>query len=515
MGETILDNKRIAKNTVMLYVRMFLVMGVSLFTSREVLRILGVEDFGVYNIVGGIIVLFSFLNNAMVGATQRFLNFELGRNNQIQASRVFSMSVNVHALVALVVLIGGETIGLWFFNTCLNIPVDRKYAAEWVYQFSILAAVVNIMRAPYNACIIAYERMSSFAYISIMEVVLKLLIVYLLLWFAVDKLILYACLTCIVAVIIGLCFYIVCLKNFSISHYRWLWDKVLFKQLLNFSGWSLLGNIANLATFQGVAIIQNMFCGVLINAAMGIANQVNAAIYSFVSNFQLAFNPQIVKSYAAQKRDYFTILIFRTSRYSFLLLLLISVPIVTYCDEILSFWLDDVPEHTVSFCRLIIYCSLVDCIAAPLWMGVYASGKIQKYQIWVAAVLLLNVPFSYLVLLWGFSAEATIMVRMVLNVILFFFRLFYLKFVVTFSVRSYMKQVLLPCFYVCMLILFFMMFLAYCERYYFINSCVQILASFIISACVIYMIGFCSYEKKMLRQFVADKLLKIASNGKG
>ena len=261
MGETILDNKRIAKNTVMLYVRMFLVMGVSLFTSREVLRILGVEDFGVYNIVGGIIVLFSFLNNAMVGATQRFLNFELGRNNQIQASRVFSMSVNVHALVALVVLIGGETIGLWFFNTCLNIPVDRKYAAEWVYQFSILAAVVNIMRAPYNACIIAYERMSSFAYISIMEVVLKLLIVYLLLWFAVDKLILYACLTCIVAVIIGLCFYIVCLKNFSISHYRWLWDKVYLNRFCIFVVWGFWEIFANWRLFKGVVLVKIRFWG--------------------------------------------------------------------------------------------------------------------------------------------------------------------------------------------------------------------------------------------------------------
>lgn len=508
MGETTLDNKRIAKNTVMLYIRMFLVMGISLFTSREVLRILGVEDFGVYNIVGSIIVFFSFLNNAMVSATQRFLNFELGRNNQEQALRVFSMSVNVHALVALVVLIGGETIGLWFFDTYLNIPVDRKNAAGWVYHFSILATVVNIMRAPYNACIIAYERMSSFAYISIIEVILKLLIVYILLGFTIDKLVLYACLTCIVAVIISLCFYFVCLKNFSISHYKWFWDRVLFKRFLSFSGWSLFGNMANLGAFQGVSIIQNMFCGVLINAAMGIANQVNAAIYSFVSNFQLAFNPQIVKSYAAREWNSFTILIFRTSRYSFLLLLLISVPILTYCSEILAFWLGNVPEHAVPFCRLIIYCSLIDCIAAPLWMGVYASGKIQKYQIRVGSILLLNVPFSYLVLLWGFSVESTIVVRIVLNSILFFFRLFYLKSIMEFSVRAYAKQVLLPCIYVCMLILPFIGLLTYCGIHYAINLYIQVLVSFVITTCVIYAIGIHSHEKKILKHFVMDKLLK-------
>ncbi|MBW9199786.1 lipopolysaccharide biosynthesis protein [Bacteroidales bacterium SW299] len=508
MKEPILDNRRIAKNTVMLYFRMFLVMGVSLFTSREVLRILGVEDLGVYNIVGGIIVLFSFLNNAMVSATQRFLNFELGRNNQEQASRVFSMSVNVHALIALAVLVGGETIGLWFFNTYLNIPIDRRYAAGWVYQFSILAAVVNIMRAPYNACIITYERMSSFAYISIIEVILKLLIVYLLLLSVIDKLILYACLTCLVSVVISLCFYLVCLKRFSISHYKWFWDKLLFKRFLNFSGWSLFGNIANLGAFQGVSIIQNIFCGVLINAAMGIANQVNGAIYSFVSNFQLAFNPQIVKSYAACRWDYCTGLIFKTSRYSFLLLLLIAVPIVTYCDEVLAFWLDSVPEHSVSFCKLIIYSSLIDCIAAPLWMGVYASGQIEKYQIGVGFILLLNIPFSYLVLLWGFSAEATIVVRIVLNVVLFFFRLFYLKSVMKFSIRSYMKQVLLPCFSVCILILVLVGLWIYCGKHYTINLYLQLLISFIVSAWAIYAIGIHSYEKKIVRQFVVDKLLK-------
>lgn len=514
MEEAILDNKRIAKNTLLLYIRMFLIMGISLFTSREILRILGVEDFGIYNIVGGIIVLFSFLNNAMISATQRFLNFELGRKDLRKASRIFSMSVNVHALVAVIVLIGGETIGLWFFNTYLNIPDDRLLAAKWVYQFSILAAIINIMRAPYNACIIAYEKMSSFAYISIVEVVLKLAIVYLLLVFTIDKLILYAILTSVVAFVIGACFYVVCIRTFPICRYKRFWDKLLFKRFMNFSGWSLFGNIANLGALQGMAIIQNMFCGVLINAAMGLANQVNAAVYSFVSNFQLAFNPQIVKSYAAREWNYCTTLIFRTSRYSFYLLLLIAVPIITYCGEILTIWLGSVPEHAVSFCRLVIYCSLIDCVAAPLWMGVYASGRIQKYQLWVGCILLLNIPFSYLTLACGLEAEATIVVRIIINGILFLFRLLYLKSVIAISLRSYLKKVLLPCLYVSILTLLLTGLLIYCGRCYAVNTYVQILSSFIIGAGVVYAFGIRQNERKLIKQFITYKLLKLSSHGK-
>ena len=508
MEGPILDNKRIAKNTFMLYIRMFLVMGVSLFTSREVLRILGVEDFGIYNLVGGVIVLFSFLNNAMISATQRFLNFELGRNDLIQASRIFSMSVNVHTGIAFLVFLGGETVGLWFFNTYLNIPIERKWAADLVYQFSIFASILNIMRAPYNACIIAYERMSSFAIISIVEVILKLLIVYLLLLCTGDKLILYAILTTAVALAIGLCFYFVCINNFSISRYKWFWNKDLFKRFLNFSTWSLLGNIANIGAFQGVAIIQNMFCGVLVNAAMGIANQVNAAVYSFASNFQLAFNPQITKSYAAQEWSHFLSLIFRTSRFSFLLLFLISVPVLTYCSDILSIWLGNVPDYAVSFCRLIIFCSLIDCIAAPLWMGIYASGKIQNYQLWISIILLLNIPFSYCVLSWGFNVEATLIVRIALNVVSFLFRLFYLRHIIPFPIGTYAKQVLLPCIYVCALVIALTSLFMYLEEYCPMNIIIKILTSILITTFAICFAGTQYSERAFFKESITHKLQK-------
>ena len=508
------NNKRIAKNTALLYVRMFLIMGVSLFTSREVLRILGVEDFGIYNIVAGIIVLFSFLNNAMVTATQRFLNFELGKDKLDNAANVFSMSVNAHIGIALLILVGGETIGLWIFHTYINIPSEKITAAEWVYQLSILTAILNILRAPYNACFIAYENMSACAYISIVEVILKLAIVYVLFWCSTDRLVIYAVLIACVAAVITFSYYVLCTKRYRISRFRLYWDKDIFRQLTSFSGWSLFGSIANLGAFQGVAIIQNVFCGVLVNAAMGIANQVNTAIYSFSSNFQLAFNPQIIKSYAAGENDYFTSLLYRTSRYSYFLMFVISVPILVYCNEILNIWLSDVPEYAVSFCRLIICCSIIDGVAAPLWMGVQATGKIKKYQIIVGIILLLNVPLSYVVLYFGMRPEATLMVKVILNMILFGYRLWYLKSIYTFSLRLYIRNVILPCAYITIVIVPVGLCGYWAGKNVGLGTILSSILLFAFSALAIYAIGLNKEERQTLKLFIGTKILKAKCQNK-
>lgn len=441
MSSTSENNKRIAKNTAMLYIRMLLIMAVTLYTSRVVLEVLGVEDFGIYNIVGGVVVLFSFINNAMATATQRFLNFELGRNDIKEVKRVFSMSMTAHISIALLVLLLAETIGLWFLLTQMNIPEGRMNAAIWCYQFSILTTCVQIIRVPYNACIIAYERMSFYAYISIFEVILKLAIVFLLSISGFDKLIVYSILMFLVTWIICYAYKIVCNRNFDISRYKFFWDKELYKKLMSFSGWSLFGSAANVGAQQGINILLNIFCGVTVNAAMGIANQVSGAVYSFVSNFQTAFNPQIVKSYAAGEWKYFIDLIFKGSKYSYFLLLIISLPFYICCKELLELWLVNVPNYTVPFCRIIIVFLLLDAIQGPLWIFVQATGKIRNYQLLMSVIILSNLPLGYLFLKMGYPPQIVLVVKVFLNILIYVVRLIYLKRLYSFPIGRYLKKV--------------------------------------------------------------------------
>ena len=442
MSSTSENNKRIAKNTAMLYIRMLLIMAVTLYTSRVVLEVLGVEDFGIYNIVGGVVVLFSFINNAMATATQRFLNFELGRNDIKEVGRVFSMSMTAHISIALLVLFLAETIGLWFLLTQMNIPDGRMKAAVWCYQFSILTTCVQIIRVPYNACIIAYERMSFYAYISILEVILKLLIVFLLSIGGFDKLIFYSILMFLVTVAVCYAYKIVCNRNFNISRYSFFWDKILYKKLMSFSGWSLFGSAANVGAQQGLNILLNIFCGVTVNAAMGIANQVSGAIYSFVYNFQVAFNPQIVKSYAIGDKEYFERLIFQASKFSFFLLFLISLPLLLECDFVLSVWLKEIPKYSVLFIKLILIYLMIDAISAPLWISVQAIGDIRNYQILMSFLILLNLPLGYLALYYDLQPASVLVIRVSVNMFTYIVRIIYLKKRISFPIWKYMKEVL-------------------------------------------------------------------------
>ena len=322
------NNKCIAKNTSMLYIRMLLTMAVTLYTSRVILNTLGVEDYGIYNVVGGFVAMMGFLNNSMAVATQRFLSFEIGKKSNSQFSRVFSMSMSIHILIALVILVLAETVGLWFVKTQLTIPIERMGAALWVFHFSILAFIVNVISVPYNATIIAHERMNVFAWVSIIDVSLKLLIVFILQWFGYDKLKFYALLMFGVALIIRLIYGSYCSRKFVESKFHFYWDKSLFKTIMSFAGWSLWGGAASVLHSQGVNILLNIFFGPAINAARGIAYQIQGAVNSFVSNFQIAINPQIIKSYASSKIEYMHQLIFQGAKYSFYLLFALSLPIL-------------------------------------------------------------------------------------------------------------------------------------------------------------------------------------------
>lgn len=389
-------NKLIIKNTMLLYVRMILIMAVNLYTSRVVLQVLGIEDFGIYNIVGGIVTMLSFLNTSMSGATTRFLTYEMGREAKDRLERTFSSALLVHIGIALVIIIVSETIGLWFLINYLVIPADRMNAAMWVYQFSILSAAIAITQVPYNACIIAHERMDVYAYVEIVNVILKLLIVYLLTIGNFDKLILYALLVLVVSVIIAMIYRFYCVRHFSESKFVFQWYPEIVKPMLSFSGWDMYGNMSTVARTQGVNILLNIFFGPILNAASGIANQVQNAVMAFAGSLITAIKPQIIKSYAAGELVRMESLVVNASKLTFLLLLLISLPLMVEMHFVLSLWLKVVPDYSTMFC----ICTLLFNFFATMSMIVvtvaHATGRIKRPSLINGTLYLLVIPISYL-----------------------------------------------------------------------------------------------------------------------
>lgn len=435
-------NKRIAKNTLALYVRSIIVMLVSLYTSRIVLETLGADDFGIYNVVGSVVVLFSFIQGAMATAVQRYLNFELGRDDKNAVSRIFSMSMTVHIMIALLVVVLSETVGLWFLHTQMQIPVERQTATQWVYQFSVLTCCVNILRIPYNASIIAYEKMSFYAYVSVLEVFLKLGVVFLLILSNGDRLILYSVLMLIVTIVVSAAYIVFCRKRFTTCRYSLFWDKRLFKEIFGFSAWSLFGSMANLGASQGINVLLNIFCGVAVNAAMGLAQQVNSAVNQFILNFQTAFVPQLVKLYARNQRGDFVHLIFRSSKFSYFLILLIGLPVLVYTRPLLGIWLHNVPEYTVQFTRLMILFSMIDAMSGPLWNSAQAIGKIRNYQLLMSSIIAMNVPIAYVILKFGGSPIIVLVIRVAINFVTHSVRIFYLQHLFEFPSLSYIKDIM-------------------------------------------------------------------------
>jgi len=499
------NNKRIAKNTVALYIRMLVIVAISLYTSRVVLATLGVSDFGIYNVVGGVVILFSFLNSSMASTTQRFLNIELGKGDETSATRVFSMGINCQFIIIGLFLLLAETIGLWYMNTYIKIPEGRMVAAQWVYQISVLTACVNIYYAPYNGAIIAYERMGVYAYVSIIEAVLKLGIVYLLTIGNFDKLILYGLLTLGVTIITSAIYIFYCLRNFKICNYHRIWDKGLFRYMMNFSGWSIFGNVANLGISQGLQLVQNFFFGVTMNAAMGVATQVNGAITRFLGGFTTAFNPQITKLWAAGDTDYFFSLVYRTTRFAFFMMFIMALPIFLCCAEIMDIWLEVVPEHAVSFCRLMIIYSLIDSVCMSLAAAVGAHGDIKKYQIGLSILKLLVIPLSIVGLVLGAAPEYVLLVNIVMNIATYIFRLFYLRKRVYLHIWDFTKKALFPCLEVA-LIAIPLPVLVYNLMNGYLGAVATILVAVISSGLSALFIGMTRAERTRVLSFVSNKL---------
>lgn len=504
------DNKykRMAKNAGMLYFRMLLTMAVALYTSRVILQTLGVEDFGIYNVVAGFVTMLGFLNSAMSSATQRFLAFELGKPGDKDMPGIFSMSMNIHVLIALFVLILGETLGIWFVRTQLTIPIDRMFAAEWVFHLALLSFIVSIISVPYNALIIANERMSIFALVSIIDVTLKLLIVFMLSWFGIDKLILYAVLSLAVVFIIFMVYRSYCKSRFPESRFRLYWDKKLFNIMLSYTGWNLWGNIAAVMSGQGVNVLLNIFFGPSVNAARAIAMQVSGALNSFVQNLQVAINPQIIKSYAVKDMTYMHQLVCYGAKYNFFLLFFLSMPVLMNTNFILNIWLVSIPEYTSVFIQLIIINILIDCVSAPLMASAQATGRIKLYQSVVGGILLLNLPFSYLVLKVGGSPFAVVYVGIVISILAFIARLIILKKLVSLPIMKYLEDVVVRSVLVTVTVVIAYKFIQYVSTYES-SFWIDTITISIISFCTIFFIGLGRIERDAMLSLFKTLLYKF------
>ena len=453
MSATSTNNKRIAKNTLLLYVRMLFMMAISLFTSRVILNTLGVEDYGIQNVVGGVVAMFSVLSGSMSSSISRFITFELGRGEIDRLKTVFSTGINIQLGISLLVIVVAEAVGVWFLNCKMNIPAERMLAANWVFQCSILTFVLNLLSVPYNAAIIAHEKMSVFAYISVIEVTLKLIIVYMLTISPFDRLITYSVLLMCVGALIRFIYGYYCKRHFEECTYHFVYDKAILKSMTSFAGWNFLGNGAYMLNTQGVNILMNMYFGVAVNAARGVATQVDAALKQFVNNFTTAVNPQITKSYAQGDLKSMHKLVCRSAKFSAFLMLFFVVPIILETDTILTLWLKNPPAYASIFLKWIIISSFMDTVLAnSLVTSMFATGDIKRYQIIVTIVGCLVFPLSWLAFQLGFEPQVGYILYFIIYSILLFVRLYLLRDMVKLPIMMYVREVLfkvLPTMAIC------------------------------------------------------------------
>lgn len=445
MTDTSKNNKRIAKNTLLLYVRMLFLMIISLYTSRVILNTLGVEDYGINNVVSGFIGMLGFLSGSLGAASSRFITYDLGIGDMVTMKRTFGNIVTIHLLLAVMILIFGETIGLWFVLNKLQIPENRMTAALWVYQFSIFSFMLSIVSVPYNATIIAHERMKAFAYISIVDAILKLLIVYLLVIIPYDKLIIYAILFFCIQVFDRVVYGVYCYRHFEETKTKLAFNKKLFKEIFSFAVWTMNGNLAVIGYTQGINVLLNMFFGPVVNAARGIAVQVQTVVQNFCNNFQMALNPQLTKSYAQKDLAHMQQLLKVSSKFSFFLLYIISLPLMLEAPLVLKWWLGIVPEHTINFLRLILCSSMLVALSNPLVVSVHATGKIKKFQAIEGTMLLCIVPIAYVLLkLFGIRPEYVFCVHIAVEILTQYVRVRIVLPMISMKCIDYFKEVVVP-----------------------------------------------------------------------
>ena len=496
------NNSKIAKNTVLLYVRMLIVMAVGLYTSRVILNVLGVSDYGIYNLVAGFVSMIAYVNSVFVSSTQRFISFSLGHSDEKEQSKVFSTSVTVHYSMCAIVLLLAETVGLWFLNTQLNIETERMFAANVVYQLSILSLLINIVSVPYNATIVAHEHMNVYAYVSIFECVAKLASVYMLVVLSFDKLILHSILWLSISIVVRYIYIVYCRKNFVECQFHFIWDKSLIKKMASYAGWTAFGTLGFTFKDQAINVLLNIFLGTFINAARGIAMQVNGIINLFATNFFMAVQPQITKRYAAGNIEESRELVYYSSRLAFFLLSIIVIPLLFNLQHVLKLWLGDVPEYTYQFLVIILLSTIIGTMASPITTAIQATGKIKYFQIGIALLFMSEIPIAYLLLKLGFNPYLVVLPAIVTQFIGVFFRFFVLQRLVPgYSLMYFMKSIVLKClliFATC----FFLCFLvqAFIDKYELMWY-ISLIMSFSISGFIIYVFGLNDKEKSTLKRY--------------
>ena len=503
--------KLIAKNTALLYIRMLVILGVNFYTIRVVIDVLGVSDFGIYNLIAGFVIILAFLNNTLATGTQRFLTFEIGKKDFLKLKQTFSSSLMIHTILAILILIAAETIGLWLFYEKLVIPAERLEAAFWAYQFSVFTIMVTVTQVPYVALIIAHERMHIFAYISILEAALKLIMVYLLQVVSYDKLIVYAALMFVVSMSITFYYRRFCHLNYMESHFKFAFDREILKPMLKFSGWNVFGSIGALVATQGIAVLLNMFFGPVANAAHAIAVQVSNGMNQFVNNFQTAMTPQITKLYAKNEIEELNSFLYQNSKYSFLLLWLLALPAFLKLEFLMSLWLTVVPQYSIIFTKLLLVYGLMYALLRPLIMAVQATGKIKGVQLSAGILLIAVFPISYILLINDFPPSSPFIVMLMVWLFHLFIELFFLKKYIGFSSKFFLKYSILPVLAIVVIsfVLSEQMLSLFADN--LLAAMMFFLVTLTLNFILIYLIGLNYETRKKLYMLVENKLTKKRS----
>ena len=503
------QGRKIVKNTIILYIRTLLVMAITLFTSRVVLNALGVDDYGIYNVVGGLVAMFAVLSSSLSNAISRFITYELGHGDKDKLRIIFSSGVNILLGISILIIIVGEVIGIWFLNNKMTIPLDRLYAANWVLQFCLLTFCINLVSVPYNAAIIAHERMSAFAYVSLLDAALTLGVAYLISVSPFDKLITYGFLLMMIKLIIRLIYGIYCKKKFEECSYKYVYDKIIYKEMINFAGWNFFGNTAYLLNTQGVNMLMNVYFGVAVNAARGVAGQVSAAVSMFVGNYMTAVNPQITKSYASGDLNYMHELIAQSSKFSGYLFLFFAVPVVLEADGILFLWLKTVPDYTAIFLRITIISAFLDTVfSSAMVTAVNATGKIKNYQIWMTIFGCSVFPLSWLAFEFGAAPWATYVIYGLVYGFLIFVRLYFLKRMINHNIKKFISNVVLPYIPIVLFAFAIPSILLFVMHDGLLRLLFICFLSVISTGVIVYNIGMNNNEKQLIKTTIDNKIKK-------
>ena len=502
-------NKRIAKNTMLLYIRMGVMMIISFFTARITLEALGVVDYGINNVVGGLVSMFSLISSSLSSSVSRFMTFGLGKGDKKELNKIFSTSVNIHIVLAIIVVIAIETIGVWFLNNKMVIPAERLTAAHWVLQSSTVLFVVGLLSVPYNAAIIAHERMDIYAYFTLFDAFARLAIIFAIKYYGGDKLILLAVISLIPPLIKQFYYWHYSKRNFEECTYHAIWDKRVFKEMFGFAGWNFLGNTAYILNTQGVNMLINLFFGVTLNAARGIATQIESIVTQFAGNFTVAMNPQITKSYAAGNLDHTYSLIKKGAIYSFCLMLIIVVPIIMEIDNILKLWLGNVPEHTATFTRLCLCGNLIMTLGNSLYTGIIASGKIRKYQIIITIAGAWVFPLTYLAFKLGMPAESAYIIYNIVYFSLLIIRAYLAKGIINLNMRQYIQDVILKAIYIAAIVSIPPLAITFLFEESILRTFIAGPLVLLTTITIIYFIGLGKSERTLINTTVKKYIKKI------